>query len=320
MNIFEILTSGDNGLNEVHVSSVLGWLLDPYHDHGLGLEVLKRLVSNLFKDTPLDNEILGSEYSGVEMRDRRRIDVKIMLEKEVYCKETNKNRSIDVFIKINNKFILAIENKIKVSSKEHGQVLDEIKGLVDESLDADLNSYYDPFNCFDIKDFYFIYLVKQDNELGYAAKELENKFQNVCIKPISWTNSNKNELSMSKILNEIINDAAQGMINPVPLETIFLLKSFIRFAENGFSYYLGSDDQEPDRCSFNDLSNINQSYFVGFQGGIKALENNLNEAKTNTDEKERLLFKRPYKIVRNQPNDNWIRINDFLNIFKKYGF
>ena len=307
MNIFEILSSGNNGLNEVHVSSILGWLLDPYHDHGLGIEVLKRLVSNLFKETSLDKEISASEYYGVEMKQRRRIETSVILEKDVYCKESNKNRSIDVVIEINNKFILAIENKIRPSSKEHGQVLDEIRGLLD-----------DP--AYGGKELCFIYLVKQDNELDYAAQELKTTLK-VETKPLSWINKrNRDELSMSKILRDILVDHTQGKINPLPAETLFLLRSFIHFAENGFSYYLGSDEQNNDRCFFNDLENVNPSYFIGFQGGVKALESNLLEAKTNSNERQRLLFTRPYKIVRNQPNDNWIPVKEFLGMFKKHGF
>jgi hypothetical protein len=309
MNIFEILSSGDNGLNEVHVSSMLGWLLDPYHDHGLGIEVLKRLVSLVFDGTPLHKEIIASEYSGVEMKGRRRIETSIILEKEVYCKESTKNRSIDIVVQINKKFILAIENKIRVSSKEHGQVKDEISGLLDDP----------DYKMAGIKDFYFIYLVKQNSEFDYAAKELQNQLP-VTAKPLSWINNNKNEMSMSKVLQDILINHNQGNINPVPAETLFLLRSFVRFAENGFSYYLGRDEQNTERYFYNALKDINPSYFIGFQGGIKALESNLMEAKTNSNEKTRLLFTRPYKVERNQPNDNWIPLKEFLDIFNKNGF
>jgi hypothetical protein len=306
MNIFEILASGNNGLREVHVSSVLGWLLDPYHDHGLGIEVIKRLVSKLFTGTNFDKEIKESEYFGVEIRDRRRIEANIKLEKDVYCKESNNNRIVDIVIEINGKFILAIENKIRVSSKEHGQAMDEISGLLD---DSDFSS----------KELYFIYLVKQDNELIYAAKELENKLQNVFAKPLCW-NSNKDELSMCKILQSIILDHNQGKINPVPAETLFLFKSFIRFAENGFSFYKGNVEQNIRKVLFYGLMNEDQSYFVGFQGGIKALKKKLIEAQKNLEEREYLLFVRPYKIRRNPENDNWIKIKEFLELFKENGF
>jgi hypothetical protein len=313
MNIFEILSSGENGLREVHTTSVLGWLLDPYHDHGLGIEVLKHLVSELFNGTPLHKEIIKEEYSGVEMDGRRRIELSITLEKEVYCNENNKNRSIDIVIEVNKKFIIAIENKIKASSKEHGQAKDEILGLL-------AHPDYKKTDGNEKKEFYFIYLVKQDNELAYASKELDNQLQAVVAKPLSWIHKNKNELSMCKILQNVLIDHTQCKINPIPAESLFLLRSFIRFAENGFSYYLGSVEQNAKCYSFNDLLDEDPLHFVGFQGGVKALESNLTEAKTNSKERERLLFRRPYKIERNQHNDNWIRIKDFLEIFKKYGF
>jgi hypothetical protein len=307
MNIFEILSSGNNGLSEVHVSSMLGWLLDPYHDHGLGIEVLKRLVSAVFEGTPLHKEIIASEYSGVEMKERRRINTSIVLEKEVLTKETNKNRSIDVVVKINNNFILAIENKIRPLSKEHGQASDEISGLINDT----------EYNISGIKDFYFIYLAKQDSELSYAAKEIENSY-GVIAKPFSWLNRNSGALSMSKILQDILDDHVHGRINPIPTETLFILRSFIRFVENGFSYYQLKDKGIFEVCPFMELESIDKSYFIGFQGGLKALENNLIEAENSLEERKRLLYSRQYKIVRNSPNDNWIPLPVFFECFKKH--
>ena len=299
MNIFEILSSGSNGLGEVHINAILGWLLDPKHDHGLGMEVLKRITSELFADTPLHKEIKESEYSGVEMgRYRRRIETTIECDKDVVCSNKQKNRDIDVVATINGKFILAFENKIRSGSKEPGQVEDEISGLVESESDIAKNN-----------GIYFIYLVKQDNELDYAKKELQ-KSHGATIGALSWISNNN--LSMSKILQSIIIDHTQGKINPIPSETAFLLQSFIRFVENGFSYYLGQKDGTK-RCLFNDLETLDPSYFVGFMGGIKILENTLK----NKDDRKYLQYERPYKISRNKPNDNWIPLQDFLDCWKK---
>jgi hypothetical protein len=125
---------------------------------------------------------------------------------------------------------------------------------------------------------------------------------------------------MCKILQGIIIDHNQGNINPVPAETLFLCRSFIRFAENGFSYYMRNADQYSRKVFFNGLMSEDQSYYAGFQGGIKALKNKLIEAGTNPEERERLLFVRQYKISRQQDNDNWIQIKEFLELFKENGF
>jgi len=307
MNIFEILSSGNNGLNEVHVSAILGWLLDPNHDHGLGVEVLKRIGSELFKDSPLDKGIQAMAYSGIDMAERferRRIDTCVEVEKEVLCSETQKNRSIDVVIKIKDTFILAIENKIRSASKEHGQVSDEIAGLIEE--EGDIAS---------TDGLYFIYLVKKDTELPYADEELK-KAPKANKKSLPWISDNG--LSMSKILQDIVLDHTQGKINPIPTETLFLLRSFIRFVENGFTYYLPKNlprNKNSERYSFSDLRTFDRSWFVGFMGGIKALQKSLSDQ----DSLFYLLNDRPYKISPNEQSNNWMPIGEFLECFKNLG-
>jgi len=307
MNIFEILSSGNNGLNEVHVSAILGWLLDPNHDHGLGVEVLKRIGSELFKDSPLDKGIQAMAYSGIDMAERygrRRIDTCVEVEKEVLCTETQKNRSIDVVVKIKDTFILAIENKIRSASKEHGQVSDEIAGLIEKEEDIASTD-----------GLYFIYLVKKDTELPYADEELK-KAPKANKKSLPWISDNG--LSMSKILQDIVLDHTHGKINPIPTETLFLLRSFIRFVENGFTYYLPKNlprNENSERYSFIDLKTFDRSWFVGFMGGIKALQKSISDQ----DSLFYLLNDRPYQISPNKQSNNWIPIGEFLGYFKELG-
>ena len=305
MNIFEILSSGNNGLNEVHVSAILGWLLDPNHDHGLGMEVLKKIGSELFKDSPLDKSIKSSEYSGIDMQERygrRRIETCVEVEKEVLCPTIQKNRNIDFVVTINKEFIFALENKIRSASKEHGQVTDEIAGLIEEEPGISNKDGV-----------YFVYLVKKESELPYANDELK-KAPKANKQALPWISDNG--LSMSKILKDIVMDHTQGKINPIPTETLFLLRSFIRFAENGFTYYL-PQNEDFERCSFIDLKTLDGSWFVGFEGGINALQESLS---TRLDY---LLSIRPYKIIRNKPSgdkkNKWIPIEEFLGYFKKLG-
>jgi len=302
MNIFEILSSGNNGLSEVHVSAILGWLLDPNHDHGLGVEVLKRIGSELFKDSPLDKGIQAMAYSGIDMAERygrRRIDTCVEVEKEVLCTETQKNRSIDVVVKIKDEFMLAIENKIASGAKQDGQVSDEISGLISAEPEIAKNN-----------GIYFIYLVNKEKELDGAQKELD-KSPYPIKKPLSWVSDK--DLSMSKILQEIIADHTQGKINPIPTETLFILRSFIRFVENDFSYYMGRSENK--RISFDDLITSDKSLFVGFMGGITVLKKSLSDQSL----RKRLMTTRPYKISRNKPSNDWITIEEFFGCFNELG-
>ena len=44
MNIFKILSSGDQKLKEPAVTSFLAFLLDPYESHGLKAELLNKIL------------------------------------------------------------------------------------------------------------------------------------------------------------------------------------------------------------------------------------------------------------------------------------
>lgn len=50
MNIFKVLANGDGRINEPNVSAFLGYLLDPYQDHGLGYEFLDRFLNKVISD------------------------------------------------------------------------------------------------------------------------------------------------------------------------------------------------------------------------------------------------------------------------------
>lgn len=307
MNIFEILASGNRGLKEEHISAALGWLFDPYHDHGLGLEVLKRTVSRAFPGSRLNKTIESQEYSGLKIRERSQLDVDIELEKAVVYDE--RSRSIDIVIDIDGDYLVAVENKITDGSMQKNQILEEAAGLLQHE---DAKG----------KNLFFIYLIPQA-----PSKEAERELAKMPAETTSAILAWRGPGSMAEILREILAADSQGNISALSTETRFILKSFIRFIENGFSYYQwngktpGEKEYDEVLQDIFEVVDKGRDGFIGYYGGMKVLLNDLEDAKTDLAKRERLLSNRPYKwaVSCRGKKENWIPTDDFVSQFRRAG-
>jgi hypothetical protein len=99
INIFDILKVSRM---EIKHSNVLGWLLDPNENHGLGESFLYRLLCGISRSLPVDSslKLLSSDlYSFKVFREWKNIDILVVSDK--------------------NKTVIAIENKI--GAQEHNR-------------------------------------------------------------------------------------------------------------------------------------------------------------------------------------------------------
>lgn len=327
MNIFEILCAGNRVLKEEHISAVLGWMLDPYHDHGLGIELLKRLCKACFgEDAEINNVLKGGEFSGLVMRDRSRLKIHTEMECTVNT-NSGKERSIDILIEINKNIVLAIENKTSPGSIQITQLKEEVEGLAEKFKNHKL---------------YFIYLTPCD--VGANAEDAMNIIdRKKCENPVHifWKFKNnyqpKNRPSISKILNEILHDESIGETSPLASETKFLMKSFIRFIENDFSYMQGKLQSDGKYFIENavgivgvrNIFNIQKPLidgpiYIGFMGGISSFEESLKKAVNNPDWQimlENRRFKTANeKSLSGKSKANWFFIEDFIKMIDKYPF
>ncbi|MBK9016799.1 MAG: PD-(D/E)XK nuclease family protein [Saprospiraceae bacterium] len=128
MNIFKILANGDGTLNEANISAFLGYLLNPYQDHGLGFEFLSRFLELLqieeFNPSKFDYGVYFEQAFREKDKSKKIVDIVLL------CFESSlgdkKESFVTNILKTSKKlkYIFLIENKINESSKKSNQ-LDE---------------------------------------------------------------------------------------------------------------------------------------------------------------------------------------------------
>src|SRR5688572_15365295 len=95
MNIFKILANGDGQITEPNISAFLGYLLDPYGDHGLSFEFLERflrefqIVDENFNTRHYDFEIIFEQAFKMVDKKKEIVDIVII----VFDKEIKKGEN-----------------------------------------------------------------------------------------------------------------------------------------------------------------------------------------------------------------------------------
>ncbi|MFZ4740878.1 MAG: PD-(D/E)XK nuclease family protein [Bacteroidales bacterium] len=222
MNIFKILANGDGTINENNISAFLGYLLDPYADHGLGFEFLERVIEKLeiddFNTKKYEYEILFEQAFKEVNKSKQIVDIVIL------CFEDNKGvlkESLvnDILLKERKlKNIFLIENKVKNGSKKKDQIKNQFSSTV-SSLELDSQLVYSVYLTPDE--------ITYSNEFANFS-ETENKTHLV------WKHKSSENDSIYNILKELIEDENNGVIEAINEYTKHTIKSFIMFIENDF--------------------------------------------------------------------------------------
>lgn len=186
MNIFKILANGDGSINEANVSAFLGYLLNPYADHGLGFEFLDSFLKQVeiqdgnFYTQKYDYEIFFEQAFKIKDKPKQIVDIVVLCinnnfgaKKESYVKSTlSNNKKVE--------YIFLIENKIKKTSKKSNQIDDQ-----KEATSTDLSNI--PEIDIDTNKIYSIYLTPKDVTF---IDEFE-KFDSATKKHIFWKDTGK---------------------------------------------------------------------------------------------------------------------------------
>jgi len=231
MNIFSVLSMGKSRLHETSMSAMLGYLLNPYQDHGLGnkflIEFLKIVPSTEF--IPYINKIQNGEYR-----------VEIGLEVG-YKYEVTKRYDIDIQIKILNSdndelHRILIENKIKVMAAQEKQLKKYYDVVKSEILKEELTTKLS-----------VIFLTpKTENQAitnEYSSLDIQDKSW------LYWYSQNPENLTIVKLIQEMLISEQKAEISPINEYIRHTLKAFAHF----ISYHVGENKTR----IYEDLGEIN---------------------------------------------------------------
>jgi len=247
MNIFKILASSLSKFREDQASAMLAWLLNPYMEHGLGYEFLKRFckLCNVSIDLPSSISLRGNLEDTCDL-------VAVNLEENVVLGR------IDIAVFYKN-MVLSIENKIySESALNPRQLIDQYKGLKDKYTDRKIfvvfltpdNNHYTEFDC-----------------LNISVESGDYKTQ------ITWND-------VSSIIISIIEDENKGAISPVSEYVKHTLKAFSNFINEGFSgYYYPTDKTQSGplnpkaqgKKTYAEIKADKNALYVGVNNGISGL-------------------------------------------------
>ncbi|TGL76898.1 PD-(D/E)XK nuclease family protein [Leptospira jelokensis] len=259
MNIFKILASGDGNINEANVSAFLGYLLDPYADHGLGDVLLSRILqefSSLESDVSFPEGLLNNDEV-VDLTPGSSFEVEILLEQAFKGESNSKKEIVDIVVLIFQKEKMQIESMAKQmlsgnQTRELKQIIlieNKIKtgSAKDEQLKNQYNNTIETINSHDklnlsieqIKKLVSYIYISPDSSVTKNIFQTFHKEEKDCPKlPLFWKEDSSESKSQSntilQILKDIVRDSQLGDIEPVHQETVYLLRSFINFIESGF--------------------------------------------------------------------------------------
>lgn len=314
MNIFEVVAMNKK-LHEEHITSALGWFLDPRQSHGCGPLFLNRLLK----------EVLGlDDYKKWKIPDGSNALSKGSTGGDIFNVElaievgfsVGGNCVVDIIIiieKDNKKLVLAIENKVSSKSVTSGQLFMQVNAILSDEELFDKN-----------KDkLAYVYLTPEgssaEREFGGFSESLDkdNKSKLIASKHLKWRGFSE------KIFVSSLKDDNDGKIIPMVYETKFILKSFIQFISNGFvlpkprNHSMVEVDKKckglDELYQYWEYSDSPASFYVGFE---KSKLSQLNK------EKLPYLESRIFKVLHNIEGinvieKNWHEVKDFFEKMKK---
>jgi hypothetical protein len=236
MNIFKILSRGHGKINETNVTSFLGFMIDPYAEHGMGKlflsEFLKKINTNgklkgLYTNGELSKELLNKYNIQVELEtqlENKTVELATQLEDKTKDKKGKKSR-IDIYIEFNaispaaESYVMGIEVKINESAVRKDQLI-KYAGNLTEIKNTNTRIF---------KECHLVYLTL-DTVSEAVVKEYDSVEIKVGLmkKHIAWDD-------ITEILEKIINADNQAKIDPLHYNTKLTIQAFNQFIESGFA-------------------------------------------------------------------------------------
>jgi hypothetical protein len=228
MNLIKAIFSGHRGFKEEFASALLGYLMSPNMDHGLGTVFLKRFLESLKVNEDKIPKVVGDaiEYLSSNTLMGKPGDESLHPIVEVFLEYER----CDIVIQLKKATSdgkdawLLIENKIGAGSV--GNIVEQVNGYYLAISNKDKSG-----DCF-VK----IAILPLDQHVGHY-KGIDSS--------ILWTSWRREGTSKAKdtivdILRKILRESAEGSISPLPSDTEYMLRSLINFVEDSFEGYRGN--------------------------------------------------------------------------------
>jgi len=298
MNIFKILASAPRErFAENQVSAFLGWLLNPYMDHGLGYEFLLKFLNRI----EAGDEIINRLKPHINGQDENS-EVKVFLEYKAGDFKAGEalGAIIDIVLVIDDDYCVSIENKIySVAATNETQLTTQYELLQKNENHAG-------------QKITMVFLVpKEDRALtdkefdNLKVSEPDKKFK------VTWTD-------IADDIQNILDEEQKCKISPLNEYLRHTIKAFASFIHSGFRGYTEPKQRknyginpsaDKGYLSFAQILEDRDVTFVGIKGGQKGLEQiEASQLKT-----------KPFQCTTSEhaPNGQWISRDDFLGIVTK---
>ena len=257
-------------------------------------------LNDLSVDVMVEEEVIISNSV------RRYVDIVVLIS------PNNENDESVVSSGKGNSLVFAIENKIRDSASKESQLQEQLEGLKESYKDSEI---------------YFLYLTpnKKDN----FQKAYSHLPDDMTKSHLSWSEAgtDESEMSIVKILRDILEDDLKAKINPLSTDLKFIIKSFIVFADNDF--------RSTSTKRANSINRTGNKYFKGTVTGLEGVEELLESAANLAGKQvyigylggETSLLQQEYDLLVNRSfkwddkltskqKGNWIPIETFIQITK----
>jgi len=242
MNIFKVLASRKKFPEEM-MSVLLGYLMHPEMDHGLGRRFIKRLLLKIVSDS---NSELISQFNTLS-------------DDKITCSlEENVNTAFVDIVYFVGDHVIAIENKVYDESVDEGQLEREFEGLRKK---------------YPTRKITMVYLVPH---ISPSVKAEYGNLVNIVRLPhscvlITW------ESTLIDIIKDLISEDSKNNVTPFPEETLYILesiRSFVKDKYNGYNFVIrkgvNGNRSNFSRSTYAELKTKRQG-FVGVALGTAGL-------------------------------------------------
>lgn len=285
MNIFKILSSGDQKLKEPAVTSFLAFLLDPYESHGLKTKFLEYFIGPVVQDEKhyeIYRDLVIKKDGKLKIKSNfiYEFDVDVDVEVAKYLtnedledstdenKSKKKRNDIDIVIQISSKENESLKYHFIVENKLNDGAI----GTKSNQLSNQLESYLNEFEKVETENICSIFLTPNTEASNKYFNQFHNESQEKFGLMPNYHHYWKNEKGgIYLFLNDILSKESVGMIEPLQDYTKHTLKAFMNFIEIGFKSK--SDEKDESDTYKKDIY-----YIEGFDDFRKKYENRLDSS------------------------------------------